>query len=277
MGLDITIKKFKNIAKYKKLSKKHEDAMEKIYTDYESSVGKTYKELTKKDKKAIEKLTEKYAKENKCNDWGEPDGLAGEDFKYEPKEEWAKNHLFASGYFRSSYNSAGFNSVLPQMLGKNITLYSIFDKEDNDEYYFTPDWEESLKRVKSAIRLLKSRAKTGIRNVMSVTPASSFDKDDTKRPKNKVSALKIFEKHLKQSQDYCYSNYEGEFFIKEPLTIEAIIKGVDFMNNPCIYAVYKVDDETIKWYEQALLIVKENIENVLLAKEPSKYVLCWSA
>ena len=67
--------------------------------------------------------------------------------KIEQDSKKHPEHMFKIGYFRSSYNGGGINSVLDS-LGFG-GLYWIFDNKD--QYEFAPDWEKSLKRVREVL------------------------------------------------------------------------------------------------------------------------------
>jgi hypothetical protein len=58
-------------------------------------------------------------------------------------------HLFQRGYFRSSYNDAGINSVAR---GAGIyDLYEIFHVKDHDDEVVIPNWRVSLVRASKAL------------------------------------------------------------------------------------------------------------------------------
>src|SRR5690606_13005631 len=88
-----------------------------------------------------------------------------------PNEDSALHpeNIFKVGYFRSSYNSSGINSVL-----YNIgvpTLNDIFLPEGHDSYYVVPDWEQSLASCTEAIKKLDEYSKSEAAKYSVVTVA----------------------------------------------------------------------------------------------------------
>ena len=76
-----------------------------------------------------------------------------------PSEKYP-DHYWKIGYFRSSYNSGGINSVCRD---NNIPdMYSVFDMTDNFGNYFLPNWEECLKRAEIWLEQLKGIKKLHI-------------------------------------------------------------------------------------------------------------------
>ena len=58
------------------------------------------------------------------------------------------HHLFQVGYFRSSYNQSGFNSIAQLLLGERADLYYIFSVNCYTvSPYFKPNWEQAKKRI----------------------------------------------------------------------------------------------------------------------------------
>jgi hypothetical protein len=78
------------------------------------------------------------AKRLGLSDWGTGGKKIERQSKVHPTED-----LFKIGYFRSSYNSAGINSVLDATI--HMDLYSVF--KPNDRYIFRPAWNACLKRA----------------------------------------------------------------------------------------------------------------------------------
>lgn len=204
------------------------------------------------------------------------------------------DHYFKVGYFRSSYNNAGINSVA-RKLGLP-SLYDLFD-ESGDDYHIKVNWVNSLAKVQAAIEEWRKKAqKVGNYKVIAVDPsmikmAEEYDKT-FKVPTNEGQALELFLDHLEKrgSNDSfnSYSSREGHFFLNSSvkLRLKALINGYQESwkgSIPGIYAICEVEDENgekedqLDWYIQALEIVQETIAYVLAQPDPDKYILAWSS
>lgn len=202
------------------------------------------------------------------------------------------DHYYKIGYFRSSYNSAGINSVARKFGIPG--LYEIFSSATRD-YYLQPDWEDALSKVEDALEKWRKQAqRVGNYRVIMVDPGSiksaeEYDKA-FKAPTNEGQALEVFLKNLESDSSSMgsYSSREGEFFLNpsRKITLKALIKGrCDSWrgNTLGVYAICEVEDEggkkesELEWYIQSLEIVKETIQYVLNQDDPSKYILAWSS
>ena len=184
-------------------------------------------------------------------------------------------HLLKVGYFRSSYNGSGLNSVLNGRTGKD--LYYIFS--DPDGHPFVPNWSVALVRCNEAIEEFAENLKTTAQyNVIDVGP-NVFRTPEILSDKE---ALEAFLTEINQEKEYkfdgSYSNAVGHFFPKG-LNIKAAIEGLGVFGKPVTYLVYENTQETSdwKWYTDALLIVRETILYVLEQNDPSEYGLVWSS
>jgi len=200
-----------------------------------------------------------------------------EDGKEESVEEASSlypDHLFKVGYFRSSYNEAGLDSVLQAAIG--VTLYSIFAREIG-EYEVRPDWRAALAATEIALGALDGFVdQTGGIRVMSEDISL-----EATGPGNASGALTLFRaqqdrrKEQGQTGADCYSTGGGTFFFGEPVKLLAIIQGKTFGRFPVHYLVYDGSD-SYDWYRQALEIVRETIQYVIARPDPEKYLLHWS-
>lgn len=179
-------------------------------------------------------------------------------------------HYFKIGYFRSSYNAGGINSVCRD-LGIN-DLYSVF--QPGEEYQFRPDWKLARECAVEALRKLQAAPKLRVETVSNIlaTPTT------TAAEALSIAAVQMEQQKQRPRDDdfSSYSNRDGYFYLKG-FTIVAAIPGMHF-NSPCTHLVYAADDE-LKWYEQAFEIVIETIDYVLAQPEGerSQYVLHWSS
>lgn len=219
-----------------------------------------------------------------CDAVDQKHGLTGEYGRHadiesieQPSAQYPE-HLFKVGYFRSSYNSGGINSVL-ERLGVP-TLYDIVQPEQ-DEYYVRCDWTATLARVDDAIAKFKATQEgptAGI-DVMAVRFNHFIPMGEL--PKSERDVMAIMAEHLssKRGRGGSYGCREGDFF-PDGMKIVAAIPGTDdsLGTIPCVYLAYektaKGDDD---WYLQALRIVKETVEYVLAQPNPEHFYLTWSS
>lgn len=193
-------------------------------------------------------------------------------------------NICSLGYFRSSYNQGGINSVLANLLGENSDLYWIF--KPNDEYVFFPEWEKSLERAKDVLKRFRKIAETGRMEYgileIGVTPIVPVEMPHSKKEAMDILIANI-QKHEKDSAAFrSYGCREGEFFL-DGLNVVAICPGDrEFIRNkePCVYVLYKREggkDDKYASYEHSLEIVIETIEYVLKNQgNGHKFGLAWS-
>lgn len=265
MGLDINLYRCINKKEYEIKEKLADEICQNTIQNYFKKTGvEKYNMLNEEQKVAVdEELKKEYSKI----------GVDENGIPFEPSmkpdvkaSELYPKHTFERGYFRSSYNIHGFNHVLPQYLGEEINLYSIFDK-NTDEFYFTPDWNKSLNNVNEAIKKFNSKRGEKFHIVDEVLIRKDLNVSST------LEAIEIFKKKKNTSNFYCS---EGNFYLNKPLTVKALIPGKSFFSS-CVYVVYEESEENINFFMQALEIVKETIEYVLSTGNPEYYHLSWSS
>lgn len=265
MGLDVYLSHYSDFKKSKANEKAYDDYSTRLYDTLD---GIEDDELVRQAKEGIREKLEEKAKELGLGEWGE-------DITYRTRIEQDSvlhpDHMFKIGYFRSSYNSGGINSVLRDLGIPD--LYDIFEHDSND-YEFSPDWKHALNVVEGSIRLLKKDKGYRVESVA----ANLFSPDDV--PVTPAAALELFNKQLqeksKNKEFLCYSNKDGEFYLDNAgLKVHGLIPGKDMFNRPCTFIIYKPKDAN-KYYLQSLEIVKETIEFVLAQKNPQEYYLSWS-
>lgn len=179
-------------------------------------------------------------------------------------------HMFKVGYFRSSYNGAGTNSVLKKRIGYD--MYDIFGYSE-DVYYFVPNWDESLVRVENAISDMNQFLNSEIGKY------DSIEVSGMTCAKNENEALEIFKEQLNKKSEYNYSCRNGNFFLAEPITVVGFIQGGDgFFGSKKSFLITKKKETTEKdWYLQALEIMRETIQYVLAQPNKEHYFFKWSA
>ncbi len=195
-------------------------------------------------------------------------------------------HMFKIGYFRSSYNDGGLNSVLRTRC-EGQDLYWVFNVDDHN-YEVKVDWAASLERAKQLKdKLQASTVKWGNRDIIEFgAGALHFSPPTTPMPDSKPAAMDIFLKEFEKKLPdgfSSYSNLYGTFF-GEPKKLLAVIHGSrEFLgkSEPCVYAVVETaeegkTDENVEWYLQAMDIVIETCEYVLKHGDPDTYMFHWS-
>lgn len=207
-----------------------------------------------------------------------------------PSERVEGDTLFKIGYFRSSYNSGGINSVLRD--AGLPDLYHIFP-EGNDGYIFAPDWAKALDRCKDVIAQFETECEEGGRLTFRATDFAARGPYHDPTPTNEAEALELFmqeyesvkerdlklkekgeEKHPFMSNNY--GNGKGTFMFDDPYEAVGFIGGTAFMG-PCVYVIHRVKAELMDSYRDALEIVQETIEHVLNSGEPERFYFHWSA
>ena len=263
MGLDIYLSYYRNYEQSKANEKAYEEISENLWDEVREHEGE---EVCEKTKKRIWAVLKQEAKKLGLGEWGED--ITHRD-KIELDSKLYPEHYFKIGYFRSSYNGSGINSILRDL--DIPDLCDIF--QFNDEYEFSPDWNYALNVVQESIKLLKKDKGYRVETIS----ANMFAPDNVMQ--NPQEALKVFNNTLKDmgKRDFnSFSNKDGHFYLdKKGLQVHALLPGKDFMQRPCTFAIYKLQDGN-KYYLQALEIVKETIEYVLAQENPQAYYLRWS-
>jgi len=291
MGLDIYLyHATEDLKPWREKQEEYEKKSEKMWKE-----AGEYDDLTDEERDAVSKKTDELAKSLGLDEWGSvPDHI--EEGVNEPSKIHP-DHMFTVGYFRSSYNSGGMNSVFRDLGVPD--LYDIFGK-DNDEYMFTPDWEASKERARLAIEQLKKLAESDFGKYramemdVNISWLKGLTESDTKRgdenPRkpaySKQEAMQEFVKQLenhkgddgKPSGFSSYSTGTGDYFL-EGIKVFGFVKGTSkhFMGGeiPTIYAIAE-NKEAYQWYIEALEVVEEVCDYVLAQDDPENYFFHWS-
>jgi hypothetical protein len=263
MGLDIYLSYYKNYHQSKATEQVYDEIAEQLWNEVKEQEGD---DLSQKTKDRVWAILEKEAEKLGLDKYG-CDITNCEKVEMDSKKH--PEHYFNIGYFRSSYNGSGINSILK---GLGIPdLYDIFPHED--EYEFCPDWTYALDVVQEAIKLLKKDKGYRVESV----GANIFAPDDV--AKNPAQALQIFNDKFSKKGNGAFNSFtckEGSFYLdNKGLQVHALIPGKNMFDASCTFVVYKTKDGN-KYYIQALEIVKETIEYVLSQKNPQAYYLRWS-
>lgn len=288
MGLDVYLYHYENRQNAKKVQKEYEKESEKLWTKFKKKFGDTAKwtdtqwdEHRREEKALYERLGYSFVKKGNEN--------YSYEFKYAPGEmqieENSKkhpDHMFKVGYFRSSYNAGGMEHVVGNIIGKDGCLYYIF-KHGDEQYEFSPNWNEALKRVQRVMKTLNEKTEDGAFRV-ATAGFNIFRSPEDYAGINEKRAMEMFEAERKKNKERkpdpffggCYANDSGEFFFDEGgLKVRALIPGVDALGAPCVHAIYESSD--LDWYKQALEVVEETIQFVLSKPDPQNYYLHWSS
>lgn len=215
--------------------------------------------------------------------------------RVERKSEKHPDHMFEIGYYRSSYNSGGINSVL-RRLGCGSLYYVFFGDENPKERYeviFTKaQWEEALKRAKEI--LAKLREEQGekydvVVQSVRMNPFSNGEHMPRSEAEARAKFLETQKEHGKHNPDvedgefsYGFSNIVGEFYqrtdemnSKLRAAMPGVEKGFDGKPFPCTYLVWEREG-ALDWYVEAMEVVVESIEWVLAQDDPENYYFHWS-
>ena len=177
------------------------------------------------------------------------------------------NHLFKIGYFRSSYNEAGYNSLM-----NNIGLsglYEIFSV--NRGQRISINWKKSLENAKNTLNALHERALNN--EDFLVFPMALH----TEIHSENIFDTFMSEYHKCKDSDYnSWMNRNGYFF-KKPISIHGIMKSKIFGIDG-LYIIHR-DDDNYKWLIEATEIVIRTCEYVLdhPANERRKFKFIWSS
>lgn len=244
---------------------------------YHNTDQKKVKELNKRDNENWKLFKEDMPQIEKDKINKRSDTIRQQIEKYEkriemPSEKYP-DHLFKIGYFRSSYNDGGIERVFTRMLGHNL-LYTIFDVDEDNT--FRGDWHIVLDRAKDMLAEWKNflKDKDNLYECYFIG-TNIFIKEPIVTSEHQ--ALEIFKKELHKSKNLGnYSFREGEFFLKDPLLVEAVIPGKGILASDGCYLIFKTKQENLDWYTQAVEIVLETIEYVLRQEDTENYYLYFS-
>ncbi len=178
-------------------------------------------------------------------------------------------HYWKLGYYRSSYNDGGFNTVVSRLTGED--LYSLLDPISQN-YEFIPTRSQlqvCLNRAKSLQRDfagLKDRA-------FSVSSESPFLMGNDSLDTTAEQAIALLNGQLdKRVPDNewgnNFSNRDGAFFL-DGLTVLAAVRGKDVLKRPCVHLIYRLEDEGFTFYSDALDILVESLEAQIALPEGS--------
>lgn len=190
--------------------------------------------------------------------------------RIEEKSERHPDHYGGKGYLRSSYNSAGFNSVIAKLFKKD--LYSVIrplEPEDtSDDSWMVPYTKahltEALVRARELTEELKARLKYGIQ---SVSTMSLFGTMKTKPTQvfSEETCIRLFTdlQLLGLNASDGFSGLEGvQLFQENPLVIQGFVYGVDSDGSNAVHAITgEIGKETVLTTRVLEKIIQEGEES----------------
>lgn len=279
MGLDVYLYRNPDRKLAKRQSADYDAAQAKLRE--EKYGGKWPHEQTEEVATAQRAEEEKLAAEHNVDRYGS----SKLDEKIEMDSPIDPKHLFKIGYFRSSYNSGGINSILRERGMPDLN--AIFDA--GREYEVTPDWEASLARVNNAIErwAVYSASEESNFDVMEVSE-NIFGASPT-APTDSKTALSLFMEVYNQHRNHkdddwsSFSNRDGEFHLNGIKLVAAFPGSADHpLSRGKVHVTYivferdKAQWDMCKWVADALAIVRETIEYVIAQPDRANYYMHWS-
>jgi len=255
MGLDVGLIRYENYADAMRRQEEAQEEVDFIWDSYPS-----YESMSESQKDEAQQRAEAIYEEFGLGTWGMVS--ESEARRIEIPSKTNPEHIFRIGYWRSSYNPSGINSVLRRNIGTD--LYEICGVEDHNSYHLQLDWNRVIERCVAAIEELSANSDYDV-----VTVNSYFYTEKV----SDQEALAVFKQQvLVNSQFDSYSNSKGYFF-KKPLQVVAVFTGT--RHNETHLVVQNSDN--YEFYIQALRIMIETAEYVLAQPDQDKYYVTWSA
>ncbi len=259
MGLDVYLYRYDDFEATRAAEEAAEQFSEQSWEQV--APGVKYEELTEGQKEQARAAVKERNEAAGLDEWGDDKTR-----KHEIELPSAKHpeHYFKIGYFRSSYNSGGFNHITRAAIG--MELGDVFG--NSDEYIIAPDWTLArdvaveLHRKLSVAPRLRVDTISAVPLFMEGAPTAT-----------EADAIRVTQSQRERKNAHgAYMCREGNFYL-DGFKIIGAIPGVQF-NQPCVHLVY--EDEEFDWYIQAAEIVIETIDWVLAQPDREKYRLHWS-
>lgn len=257
MGLDVYLERCPDLDAALVVENDYNQQAEAIWSEYGE-----YDQMTQEQKDAARGKSDALQEKMGLVEYGKhPDRE-----KFEIDSSLYPDHYFKIGYFRSSYNSGGINSVF-RRLGLP-GLYDIFDTDS--EYHVRPDWQTVRDRVDQAISAFDTKMDGPLYDAHEV---SLYDFGEIDSPQAAIA--RYIEKTADTTME-AFSSREGLFY-KNGLDVVGALPGRNCIKSKVVYLVTKQIAEHYTWYRKALEIVKETIDFVLSHDDPQNFYLCWSS
>ena len=204
------------------------------------------------------------------------------------KESQFPEHYWKIGYWRSSYNDAGFNSVVRRWQGC-MDLYDIVFGSDtrDDGLWEIPigGWTEGRKRALAALEKFRAKREDGQLALQAFFAEYDASNELVNAPQHAINrALKQFREHAGRADNggpldfSSWSSNKGTYFSKG-ITVNAVIPGThkSYRDMVGVWIVTGVDPKELDHYEECYQIVIATMDEVINSGEPERYRLSWSA
>lgn len=184
------------------------------------------------------------------------------------------DHMYNMTYFRSSYNSSGFNNVA-EARGMP-TLYDIFGPVE--AYEFQPDWDAAYERAKEAVE--KWRALEESPEAMCFVQEVTSDLEPQEL--NEERSITVTSEFLAKGMNGTWHCKDG-VFSDEGHILCGVIMGTRKLYSgkivPAVHVVLKPKngENQITWYRQAAEIVLASITQIVNHPEKEGFYLQWSS
>jgi len=201
MGLDVYLKWYDDYdavqAKESAASKKSEE----IWAEYPK-----YDECTEEQKNEARDRIHEWNRDHGVDEWGSVDD-EGQAKRIEEPSTIDPDHMFKIGYFRSSYNDGGLNSIMQEQLGGR-DLYWVFQPPEDREYCFCPDWAIARGRINQLVSEWKEKLEDGCFSVLE-SRYNEFSGPLPESPiKTEEAALAAFEEEYKRFLEHSPGDVE---------------------------------------------------------------------
>lgn len=279
MGLDITVTKIDSFAKKRECEARYKALLEEFIESKCLNIADEKSWRENMSPVEVDRFEEKLLDiRNECNvdEYGTYDYP---DEVIEFSESPHPDHLFKMDYYRSAYNSSGFNSVADTHGIPN--LYDIFG--DPDGYDYQPDWEVALYRAREAVEKWRALEESpdAYFTVIEVTDLDSYIKTNPGLTE-KTSIAKIVKTMEKTTFDGTWLGKEGV-----TSTLKYIFHGL-FIGTVKNYAGRDVsaahvilksanNENQITWYREAAEVVLASITEIANHPEREGFYLRWSS
>jgi hypothetical protein len=188
-------------------------------------------------------------------------------------------HMFNLGYWRSSYNDGGINSVARS---RNLPgLYEIMEPP-GDEYYFKPDWRACLERAEKAVQAWRE-AEADPANAYGVIEEQMNQFSGLQNLGTKGDSARLTHEKISGERHFTggFGCREGSFY-PEGIEVVGIRLGETKSWNkqmvPTVHIIYKLKDgkNPLTWYRESIEIVHETILHMMQRPDADQIYVAWS-
>lgn len=271
MGLDVYLKHCPDFGDVLRRETVYEKGSEDLIQDlFRGAPYEQWDSVKKKDLEKRQKAMRKHLNLGKYGSAEEIEGIELPSVKY-------PDHLFKIGYFRSSYNGGGFNSVMEKAGLVGLDTILIGSDEEQESYLRTIDWRRALGNAQEALAILRQHIETPAAKLGCFAMDSNTIREDSVVDNEHDAIKKVLEAQGNKNDHVfdSYSNALGKFFLGG-MKVLALLRGTKAYFGKRIFVVYEKDKSDWEFYVQALEIVIETIEYVLNSEDPQNYRLAWS-